>query len=243
MLPHGPRPTTIARSEHRGPRASHGGQGDARGRPRERAAARPKSSGRPRLAAVLAGHERAGHDAGVGRLARRASAPGVSAGRWPASPRGPRGREPDGDQQGHPDREQRRGELGHLDRQATAAPPGFGPAPTADRDRARDDLEDEAAVGAGVDRRRRGPGRTSGRSPRARSPSVLAAGRARRVDERVASGSSGRPSGRSAARRRRSRRRAGPRRTSTFTRGLRIEIDDRAEQREGDERPDDARRR
>ena len=78
-------------------------------------------------------------------------------------------------------------------RRPRLGPAGLGPAST-DRDRARLDLEDEAAVGAGVDHGAAGPARTSGRPPpgrrrRARSAACRTGRSARRVRQ------NGRPGG------------------------------------------------
>src|SRR6478752_3980378 len=115
---------------------------------------------------------------------------------------------------------------------------GLRPGARADRDRARDDLEDEAAVGAGVD-----DGGAAQVAHRADHRELLlagvAAGRSRRVDERVAS-AVGQALGED---RQATGVELGDARAfleRDLDARLAGEVDHRAEQREGDERADDA---
>ena len=221
MLPHGPRPTTIARTTSEAPSASqrHEGQPDRR---RDsglgeanvvgpvdaaRLARRRTSRSRPRR-----------RPAG----ARRRQRSWAGAGRWRASPRGRRGPRTRSRRGSTPRVKRFGGESGHGHRlrdadyvrvaggvgdQATAAPPGFGPASsgaTARGSTLRTSPQFEHVSTAPAAR-----GRTSGRSPRGRRGSARSG--SCRTDRRARrGGSGGGPSGRPARRRARSRRPAGP---------------------------------
>ena len=186
MLPHGPRPDHDAAQEQRRPRGTTAARTVSAVAARDRGlgeAARRRAAGR---GPGRVGHERAGHDARVGRLASGAKGgecrarPFASITAWPtwaanpsATKMTPIEKRTDessamviarGDARGG-SRVARRLRRPRRHRAS-------GRRRTAHDDGARLDLQHEAAVGAGVDAPPDGRGRTSGRSPRARPGSA-----------------------------------------------------------------------
>ena len=205
MLPHGPRPTTIAAQEHRGAEREPARRTSARSRRATAGSARP--TGRRAAVARRALPRRRSRSPRPHRPAGR-RAPGGSA----AAPVGQHDRVPDVGGERRAPRGSTPDENRTDENSATGVSSGDRRAAglgarrrLADRHRAGLDLEDEPAVRAGIDDRRCGPGRTSGRPPtgrrrRARSAASPTGRSARR------GGRTGGRAGRSAGRRCRSRR-------------------------------------
>ena len=224
MLPHGPRPTTIARARSETPRTTKADERQRRSR---------------RVESGVGEAKVVGPDAAARRLARRRTSRSRRR-RRPAGPpaRGPGSRpsavgqhhgmpdvrrEPEGDED---DADARRGSRTRTSSdirglaQAAAAPPGFGAGGGSDRDGPRLDLQDETAVGAGVDDREATEAAHRADDGELVLAGVAAAGAAARRSARRAGSAGARP-GRPARRPRRSRRRRGPSSNDTLARGLR----------------------
>ena len=243
MLPHGPRPTTMPRRSSEAPSRTAAGGGQPRSPTRDRGLGEAESVGPPVAARVDVGHERAGHDARVGRLASGAETRGVPPGaRWRASPRARRGPRTRAPRRSTP-REKRTDESSamviasgdawarqgfatglprvSLQAQATAAPPGLGPAErraTTARGLTLSTRPQLVQVSTRAGRPRPHIGQSTARSSWQRSQRM----RARRVDQAVAAAVRQARREDRLRRRRRSRRPSDPpRHGSTFTRGLR----------------------